>query len=29
MIDMLSVALALFCGLAIMLALEKDKENGR
>ena len=29
MIDMFSVALMLFCGLAIYLGLEKDKENGR
>lgn len=29
MIDMFSVALILFCGLAIALGLEKDKENGR
>lgn len=29
MINMFSVALAIFCGLSIYLALEKDKENGR
>lgn len=26
---MFSVCLAIFCGLSIYLALEKDKENGR
>lgn len=29
MIDMFSVALMLFCGLAITLGLQEDKENGR
>ena len=29
MIDMFSVALMLFCGLAIYLGLEKDIENRR
>ena len=29
MIDMFSVALAVFCGLVITLGLQKDKENGR
>ncbi len=29
MIDMFSVCLAIFCGLAIALGLEKDKENRR
>jgi hypothetical protein len=28
-INMFSVALAIFCGISIGLALEKDKKNGR